>query len=204
VLHSVQGLSARGEVKGERRPILGSIQRQGTSWSWTLWRPPSSAPTSSRIRALTSSTTACVPVEAAIIEVLLAGEGGRGGGHLAVLGGGSHAAPAVLVEHKHGGTALQTGVSTLASPVSVAGLAEGHISVCVILAQRMLLASGNILGPVTGVGLLVVKEAADAELLRRCAIPAGPVARAGSLVAKDAVEPVAVLSALWRIWGVGC
>ena len=33
----------------------------------------------------------------------------------------------------------------------------------------MLLASGNILGPVTGVGLLVVKEAADAELLRRCA-----------------------------------
>ena len=118
VLHSVQGLSARGEVKGERRPILGSIQRQGTSWSWTLWRPPSSAPTSSRIRALTSSTTACVPVEAAIIEVLLAGEGGRGGGHLAVLGGGSHAAPAVLVEHKHGGTALQTGVSTLASPVS--------------------------------------------------------------------------------------
>ena len=35
-------------------------------------------------------------------------------------------------------------------------------------------------------------------------IPAGPVARAGSLVAKDAVEPVAVLSALWRIWGVGC
>ena len=38
-------------------------------------------------------------------------------------------------------------------------------------------------------------------------IPAGPVARAGSLVAKDAVEPVAVLSALWRIWGgwvLGC
>ena len=32
-------------------------------------------------------------------------------------------------------------------------------------------------------------------------VPAGPVARAGSLVAEDAIEPVAVLSALWRIWG---
>jgi hypothetical protein len=63
----------------------------------------------------------------------------------------------------------------------------------------MLLAARHILGPVAGVGLLVVKEPADAELLGCCAVPAGPVARAGSLVAKDAVEPVAVLSALWRI-----
>ena len=42
----------------------------------------------------------------------------------------------------------------------------------------MLLASGNILGPVTGVGLLVVEEASDAELLSGCPIPAGPVAGA--------------------------
>ena len=42
------------------------------------------------------------------------------------------------------------------------------------------------------------------RLLGILTVPAGPVARAGSLVAKDAVEPVAVLSALWRIWGVGC
>ena len=118
MLHSVEGLGARGEVKGECRPILGSIQRQGTSGWWTLWRPPSSASTSSRIRALTSSSTACVPVEAAVIEVLLAGKRGRGGGHLAVLGGGSHAAPAILVEHKHGGTTLKTRVAALACPVS--------------------------------------------------------------------------------------
>ena len=120
MLHSVQGLSARGEVKGERRPILGSVQRQGASRTlWTLgWPPSSGSSSSSWVWALSSTPTACVPVEAAIIEVLLAGEGGRGGGHLAVLGGGSHAAPAVLVEHKHGGTALQTGGSALASPVS--------------------------------------------------------------------------------------
>ena len=118
VLHSVEGLSARGEVKGKGRPVLWSIQRQGTSGLRTLWRPPSSASTSSRIRALPSTSTACVPVEAAVIEVLLAGERGGGGGHLAVLGGGSHAAPAVLVEHKHGGATLQTRVSTLARPVS--------------------------------------------------------------------------------------
>ena len=136
MLHSVQGLSARGEVKGERRPILGSIQRQGTSWSWTLWRPPSSAPTSSRIRALTSSTTACVPVEAAIIEVLLAGEGGRGGGHLAVLGGGSHAPPPVLVKHQHGGAPLEPGISALARPVSVTRLAQRDVAISVVLAQR--------------------------------------------------------------------
>jgi len=199
VLHSVEGLSARGEVKGESRPVLGSIQRQGTSGLWTLWRPPPSTSTSPRIRALTSSSTACVPVEAAVVEVLLAGKRRRGGRHLAILSGGSHAAPAILVEDKHGGATLQTRVSTLARPVSVAGFAKGHIAVCVILAQRMLLAAGYILGPVAGVGLLVVKEPANAELLGCCAVPAGPVARAGSLVAKDAVEPVAVLSALWRI-----
>ena len=162
VLHSVEGLSARGEVEGERRPVLGSIQRQGTSGRWTLGRPPSSTSTSSRIWALSSSSTACVPVEAAIVEVLLAGQRGRGCGHLAVLCGGSHTPPAVLVEHKHGGTTLETRVSTLARPVSehlrvvfelvlqqrllvvaihkelvlpVAGLSERHIAVCVILAQ---------------------------------------------------------------------
>merc|ERR550539_1279955 len=107
----------------------------------------------------------------------------------------------------HGGATLKTRVATLARPVSVAGLAKGHIAVCVILAQRMLLAAGHILGPVASVGLLVVQQPTNAELLSCCAVPAGPVARAGSLVAKDAVEPVAVLSALWRIGQVlivGC
>lgn len=57
----------------------------------------------------------------------------------------------------------------------------------------MLLASGNVLGPVAGVGLLVVEQAADAELLSGGAVPAGPVASAGCLVSEDSVEPVAVL-----------
>ena len=42
----------------------------------------------------------------------------------------------------------------------------------------MFLAAGHVLGPVTGVGLLVVEEASDAELLSGCPIPAGPVAGA--------------------------
>ena len=98
-----------------------------------------------------------------------------------------------------------------------------------VVILTVFLAAAHVLGPVAGVGLLVVKEPANAELLgcrawreqgenvdlgaksppwTRLAyrlgiltVPAGPVARAGSLVAKDAVEPVAVLSALWRIWG---
>ena len=64
----------------------------------------------------------------------------------------------------------------------------------------MFLAAGHVLGPVTGVGLLVVEEASDAELLSGCPVPASPVTGARGLVTKDAVQPVAVLSALGRIW----
>ena len=63
----------------------------------------------------------------------------------------------------------------------------------------MFLAAGDVLGPVTSVGLLVVEEAADAELLRGGAVPAGPVPGARGLVTEDAVQPVAVLGALGRI-----
>jgi hypothetical protein len=63
----------------------------------------------------------------------------------------------------------------------------------------MFLAAGHVLGPVTGVGLLVVEEASDAELLSGRPVPASPVAGARGLVTKDAVQPVAVFSALRRI-----
>ena len=65
----------------------------------------------------------------------------------------------------------------------------------------MFLASGDVLWPVAGVCLLVVEEAADAELLGGGPVPAGPVAGARGLVAEDAVQPVAVLRALGRVWG---
>ena len=65
----------------------------------------------------------------------------------------------------------------------------------------VLLAADYVLGPVAGVGVLVVEEAADAELLGGGAVPAGPVPGAGGLVAEDAVQPVAVLSADGGICG---
>lgn len=39
----------------------------------------------------------------------------------------------------------------------------------------MFLAAIDILGPVAGVGVLVVEKASNAELLGGCAVPAGPV-----------------------------
>ena len=63
----------------------------------------------------------------------------------------------------------------------------------------MFLAASHVLRPVAGVGLLVVEQPADTELLRGGAVPAGPVASAGRLVAEYSVQPVAVLGALGGI-----
>ena len=63
----------------------------------------------------------------------------------------------------------------------------------------MFLASGDVLWPVAGVCLLVVEEAADAELLGGGPVPAGPVAGAGGLVTEYSVQPVTVLRALGGI-----
>ncbi len=64
----------------------------------------------------------------------------------------------------------------------------------------MLLTASNILRPVAGVSLLVIQEAADAELFCRGSIPASPVACARGLVSENPVQPVAMLGALWRIY----
>ena len=63
----------------------------------------------------------------------------------------------------------------------------------------MFLASGHGLRPVAGLALLVIEQAADAELLCGRAVPAGPVARAGGLVAEDAVQPGTVLARDCRV-----
>jgi len=60
----------------------------------------------------------------------------------------------------------------------------------------MFLASSYILGPITGVCLLVVQQPPDAELLGGCPIPAGPVASAGGLVPEYSIQPVAVFCTL--------
>lgn len=59
----------------------------------------------------------------------------------------------------------------------------------------MFLAAVNVLGPVAGVGVLVVQQTADAQLLCGGTIPAGPVARTRCLVSEDTVQPVAMLGA---------
>lgn len=64
----------------------------------------------------------------------------------------------------------------------------------------MLLTTVNVLRPVTRVGVLIVQKPSDAKLLRGGAVPAGPVPGAGGLVAKDTVQPVAVLRADWGIY----
>lgn len=63
----------------------------------------------------------------------------------------------LLVEHQGSGTTLKTWVSSLAGPISFTRLTQGYIGVGIILAERMFLATLNILGPVTGVSFFVVK-----------------------------------------------
>jgi len=60
----------------------------------------------------------------------------------------------------------------------------------------MLLATSNILRPVTGMGLLIVEQTSDAELFRGGSIPAGPVSGARGLMTKYSIQPVAMLGAL--------
>lgn len=66
----------------------------------------------------------------------------------------------------------------------------------------MLLASGNILGPVTGMSFLVVEETTDAKLLSSGSVPASPIASTASLMSEDTIKPIAVLSGDWRVWNV--
>ena len=70
-----------------------------------------------------------------------------------------------------------------------------------VVILTVFLAAAHVLGPVAGVGLLVVQQAADAVLLRGRAGPAGPVPGAGRFVPEDAVQPVTVLCTLWRVYG---
>merc|ERR1719384_1993948 len=111
----------------------------------------------------------------------------------------SHAPSPVLIEDQHGGVPLEPGVASLAGPVPVTRLPEGNVPIGIIFAQRMFLAASNILRPVAGVGLLVVEQSTNAELLGGRSVPAGPVASAGGLVAEDSVQPVTVLGALGGI-----
>jgi hypothetical protein len=62
-----------------------------------------------------------------------------------------------------------------------------------IVERTVLLATFDVLGPVTGSCAFIVKESADAELLSGSPIPAGPISCAAGFMPEDAVQPVAVL-----------
>lgn len=65
----------------------------------------------------------------------------------------------------------------------------------------MLLASLDVLRPVTRVCVLVVQQSADAQLLGGGAVPARPVSRARRLVAEYSVQPVAMVPGYGSICG---
>jgi len=134
-----------------------------------------------------------------IVFILLAWWRCFGCWNFTVFSGRSDTPSPVLIKDQHGGAPLESRVAALASPVPVAGLPQGNVTVGIIFAQRMFLAAGNILRPVTGVSLLVVEQSTDTELLSSGPVPAGPVAGAGGLVAEYSVQPVAVLRALGGI-----
>ena len=50
----------------------------------------------------------------------------------------------------------------------------------------------HVVRPVTRMGILVVQQSADTQLLRGRAVPTRPITRARRFVTKDAVQPVAV------------
>jgi len=50
----------------------------------------------------------------------------------------------------------------------------------------------HVVRPVTRVGILIVQQSSDTQLLRGRAVPTCPVARARRFMTKDPVQPVAV------------
>lgn len=63
----------------------------------------------------------------------------------------------------------------------------------------MFLASFDIFRPVAGPCPLVIEQAAYAQLLGGSAVPAGPVPGAGSFMAEDTVQPVAMIGLDWWV-----
>lgn len=63
----------------------------------------------------------------------------------------------------------------------------------------MLLAVGNVVGPITGVSGVVVQKREWTLLVGGGAVPALPVSSAGGSVGEDAILPVAVLRTFGRL-----
>jgi len=180
----IEGNSARREVERKRLPTTDGSGRR---------RSPL-APSSSGVGRLLRLFT-----RAGKVVIFLSWRRSFGGWNFTVFSWWRDATSPLLVEDQHGRTSLESRVSALTGPVPVARLPQRHVTVGVIFAKRMFLTASHVLRPVAGVGLLVVEQSSDTELLGGGPVPAGPVASAGGLVTEDPVEPVAVLRALGGI-----
>lgn len=73
---------------------------------------------------------------AAVAALVTAADRRRRRRNVAVLGRRHYAAQRAPIEHQHGRAALQSRIAALALPVPVARLAQRHVAVGVLIAQR--------------------------------------------------------------------
>jgi hypothetical protein len=87
----------------------------------------------------------------------------------------------------------------LTLPIPVARFSQRHVSIGVVVTERMFLATLNVLGPVARMSAFVVQETTDAELFSGGSVPTCPIPGARSFMAEDAIEPVAVFRSNWWV-----
>jgi len=111
-----------------------------------------------------------------------------------ILGRWGNTSARLFVENKSGWATLETWVSSLAGPVSFTRGTKWYIGIRVFSTERVLLAACNIGWPITSMSFFVVEKSTNTELFSCGSVPASPVASAGSFMAKDTIQPVAVFS----------
>lgn len=97
------------------------------------------------------------------------------------------------VEGETGGATLESWVSSDTKPITSAGFLDRDGAVSGVFADRMLLAVGNVVGPVTSMGSIVVEKGERTLLVGGRAVPALPVTCARRGVGENSVFPVAVV-----------
>jgi len=105
----------------------------------------------------------------------------------------------LFVKNESGWATLETGVSSLAGPVSFTRGTKWYIGIRILSTERMFLAACNIGWPITSMSFLVVEKSTNTELLSCSSIPASPITSAGSFMAENTVQPITVFSGDGRV-----